>query len=184
MTRALRCWAVTGLVAGFLLVSSGHANASCADDSGPRGSEVVFVGVPEEERRGYTRLVVLEVWDGPDLAPEVWVRTGQQQPPVPLNLLAGTSSSVDADLAEGSAYAVGADGDFVTNVCRIRELARPVSSVPGRPEGAREPSLDGLGGADPPAGPWKIGIVSALLVFAGARLVHFARTRRREPLDD
>ena len=182
MKRALRGWTVTGLVAGLLLLGPGPAHASCADDSGPRGSEVVFVGVPEEERRGYTRLVVLEVWDGPDLAPEVWVRTGQKQPPFPFNL-AGVSSSVDADLAEGSPYAVGADGDFVTSVCRIRELSRPVSSAPGRPDGAREPSLDGLGGADPPAGPWKIGIVSALLVFAAARLVYFVRGRRREPLD-
>jgi len=182
--RALRSWTVTGLVAGFLLAGSGAAHASCVDDSGPRGSDVVFVGVPEEERRGYTRLAVVEVWNGPDLAPEVWVRTGQEQPPFPLNLMAGTGSSVDADLAEGRPYAVGADGDFVTNVCRIRELARPVSSAPGRPDGAREPSLDGLGGADPPAGPWQIGIVSAVLVVATARLVYFVRSRRREPLDD
>lgn len=184
MTRALRGWTVTGLLAGLVLVGPGPAHASCAEDSGPRGSEVVFVGVPEEERRGYTRLVVIEVWDGPDLAPEVWVRTGQEQPPFPLNLLAGTSSSVDADLAEGSPYAVGADGDFVTSVCRIRELSRPVSSAPGRPDRAREPSPAGLSGADPPAGPWQIGIVSALLVFATARLVHVARSRRREPLAD
>lgn len=182
--RALRGMAVTGLVAGSLFVGSGPAHASCTDDSGPQGSEVVFVGVAEEERRGYTRLVVLEVWDGPDLAPEVWVRTGQEQPPFPLNLMAGVGSSVDADLAEGRPYAVGADGDFVTNVCRIRELSRPVSSAPGRPDGAREPSLDGLEGADPPAGPWQIGIVSALLVFATARLVYVVRRRRLEPLED
>ena len=50
--RVLRDWTSTGLVAGFLLVGSGPAHASCTDDSGPRGSDVVFVGVPEEERRG------------------------------------------------------------------------------------------------------------------------------------
>ena len=184
MTRALRGWTVTGLLASVLLVGSAPAHASCAEDSGPHGSEVVFVGVAEEERRGYTRLVVLEVWDGPDLASRVWVRTGQEQPPFPLNLMTGVGSSVDADLAEGRPYAVGADSDFVTNVCRIRELPRPVSSAPGRPDGARKPSLHGLGGADPPAGPGQIGIVSALVVFATARLVHFVRSRRREPLDD
>jgi len=61
-----------GVVLPFLALILGApapAVASCAQDSGPGGSDIVFVGTAQEERRGFTRLAVDEVWLGPDLAP-------------------------------------------------------------------------------------------------------------------
>ena len=162
------------LVAG-LLVSTGPAAASCAEDSGADGSPVVFVGTAEAERRGYTRFAVEEVWAGPDLAPEVWVLSGQEQPTWPLSLLSGVGSSTDADFVQGDRYVVGASRSFDTSACSIEEL--DAASV--RPD-AREPVDDATTGADPPIGPvgqtlWMVGF----LVLLTAGVVVLRRARRR-----
>ncbi len=171
--------AATVLVVAPLLAAPTPAQASCTEGSGPAGSDVVFVGNAQEERRGYTRLVVEEVWHGPDLAPEVWVLSGQQQPPFPISLLQAVGSSVDAELLEGDRYVIGATETFSTNVCTIEELSGPTAQAPGRPEGPREPEAEGLEGADPPAGPWEIGLVSAAVVLAAAGLARWLGSRRR-----
>ena len=168
--------AVPAAVCGALTVSGSAAFASCAEDSGPDGSHVVFVGTLEEERRGYSRLAVQEVWVGPDLAPEVWVLTGQEQPPFPFTLFSGVSSSVDADLRRGERYVVGASEAFSTNACSIADVSDESTLDEQRPPVTREPSEAGSEGADPPAGPveialWGAGVVSAvgILVWALCR---------------
>jgi hypothetical protein len=144
-------------------VLPGHA--SCAVGSGPVGSEIVFAGTAVEARGGYTRFEVEEVWTGPPLAPEVWIRTGQDQSPWPVDRLAGVSSSTDAELTEGEASVVGTDpGAFATSVCATAEAAA-VADL--RPADARPPDADGLAGADPPNAPaeqvsWLAGLAAAL----------------------
>ena len=160
-----------GLIAAALavgLLTPAHpAAASCAADAGPDGAPVIFVGTAEENRRGYTRFAVQEVWAGPDLAPEVWVLGGQEQPPWPLSLLSGVGSSTDADFVEGDEYVVGASREFTTSVCSITT----VDGVVNHPD-AREPVEDGDAGADPPLGPlgqtlWVVGAVGLLAAIVG-----------------
>ena len=73
--RSIRLLAVAG-VCGVLLQPQ-PALASCAAEPGPSGAPLVFVGTAEGERRGYTQFEVAGVLAGPDLAPEVWVRSGR-----------------------------------------------------------------------------------------------------------
>ncbi len=173
--------AATVLAVAPLLAVTVPAEASCAEGSGPAGSDVVFVGTAEEERRGYTRLVVEEVWHGPDLAPEVWVLSGQEQPPFPFNLLQVVGSSNDADFVDGHRYVVGASDSFQTGACSSEEVVGATEQAPGRPRNPRGPEAEGLEGADPPAGPWEIGLVSAGVVLATGGLVRWLRRRRRRP---
>ena len=130
-----------------LLLPAPAAVASCADDSGPDGSPVIFVGTAESERRGYTRFRVDEVWAGPDLAAEVWVLSGQEQPLWPLSLVSGVSSSIDTEFEDGERYVVGATTSFRTGACSV-------SGVEGttKPDDPRSPVADGATGADPPIG--------------------------------
>jgi hypothetical protein len=152
------------------------AYASCAADSGPEGSPVVFVGTAQEERRGFTRFEVEEVWAGPDLAEQVWVLSGQEQPPFPLNMFSAVASSVDADFVDGERYVVGASDDFSTGACSVSEATADLDSL--RPDDARPPVDGGSTGADPPVGSWTIGLLGA---GAGAlvALVVVVRRRRR-----
>ena len=160
-------------VSGVLLPAQ-PAEASCAQGAGPDGAPVVFVGVAESERRGYTRFHVEKVWDGPDLAPEVWVRSGQEQPMWPLSLFYGVGSSVDADFVSGERYVVGASGSFATDACSVTEANARL-----RRAGAREPIADGAVGADPPIGPVGQSLwVAGVLAFAGAGVALLRRRRR------
>jgi hypothetical protein len=139
------------------------AAASCAEGAGPQGSAIVFTGTPTEGRRGFTRFTVQQVWSGPQLANEVWVQSGQQQPTWPMNLLSGVSSSTDMDFSVGTAYVVGASSDFRTSACS----AAAVVGGPTLTESPRIPARDGLEGADPPIGPvgqslWIAGVLAAL----------------------
>lgn len=147
--------------------STRPAVASCAQDSRPDGAPVVFVGRAEEERRGFTRFAVTEVWAGPDLAPEVWVRSGQEQPPWPLSLFGSVGSSVDAEFEPGASYVVGTSEDFVTTLCTSQPLteraAQPAAAIPSD---ARAPSDRGTTGLDPP-----LGVVGQSLWGAGAMAV-------------
>ncbi len=147
------------------VVAATPAAASCAEDSGPEGSAVIFVGQAVEERRGYTRFEVSEVWAGPDLAEEVWVLSGTEQPPWPLRWFSAVSSSVDASFEAGTTYVVGASEDFETSACSIGTVGS--ETAPGDP---RAPRADGLDGADPPLSPVAEGIIAggaALLLVGG-----------------
>jgi hypothetical protein len=153
------------------------AQASCAEDAGPAGSEVIFVGTPREERRGYTRFDVDEIWAGPDLAPSVWVLSGQQQPGFPWFLIQGVSGSTDADfvdVGDGQRWVVGATSAFATSGCSVALVDEPGSTRPG---GARPPVAGGLRGVDPPASWWEIG--GWLLVAAAVPLLMVVGWRRR-----
>ncbi|MGI8574594.1 MAG: hypothetical protein ACR2MA_04460 [Egibacteraceae bacterium] len=72
-----------------LAMSAGPASASCAGpiedflDDRP----IVFTGTVIDERVGYGLVEVEQIWQGPDLAPQVWVQGGQDQPPWPARLL-------------------------------------------------------------------------------------------------
>jgi hypothetical protein len=166
------------MLSGALLLPVSPATASCAEDSGPDGAPVIFVGTADAERRGYTRFEVEEVWTGPDLAPEVWVLSGQEQAPWPLNLISNVSSSTDASFVEGRRYVVGASESFATGACAISTKVR---SNPA----ARAPVEDGDRGADPPAGPlelalWAVGFLA--LIAAAVGLVRTLRRRKRPVL--
>ncbi len=95
------------------------AHASCAEGAGPEGSPISFVGLALEERRGYSKFEVTEVWAGPELARNVWVKSGQEQPPWPLYYVSGVASSVDAEFTIGKEYVVGASRGFDTSSCSI-----------------------------------------------------------------
>ena len=168
---------VLSVLAFVLLVAGGPPGAaSCAAGSGPAGSNVIFVGTAEENRRGYTRLTVSEALAGPRLAPEVWVRSGQDQPPWPLHLFLGVSGSTDAELVEGRQYVVGASRQFDTSVCSVVELAAAKAVEPLRTR-AEPPTPSGSEGADPPMGSVSAGLVVTGLI-AGVAVAGTALRRR------
>jgi len=176
LARAVMCLSLVAVAMAGLFGGLSPAAASCSSESGPDGSAVIFVGTADVERRGFTQFAVNEVWAGPDLAPEVWVLSGQRQPAWPLNLLYGVSSSGDADFIQGSEYVVGASADFRTGACSVRELT-PGQSAAGRPADVRTPTSDGAEGADPPIGPVGQGLwIAGLLAAAGLAIIG---TRRR-----
>ena len=164
--------ASVALCATVLLGLSGPAAASCADDGfAPEGSPVVFSGIVVEDRGAYTRLAVDKVWEGPDLAGEVWVQGGQGQAWWPLNLFQQVESSVDAEFEVGEQYVVGASDDFTTSACSVAAVdERPA------PEDAREPVGNGDAGADVPMSPVRQTVLAA---GALAVLVTVVVARRR-----
>ena len=163
-------------------VPSGPATASCAADSGPDGSPVIFSGSVTENRRGYTRLAVEQVYAGPDLAPAVWVRSGQRQP---LLSVVSVANSLDADLLAGQRYVIGATRDFDTGACSVEELDADDqrSDVASGPP--RAPRPDGLTGAEPPlsaadvTGIATAAVVSACLVLWGLSRLRLHRRAHR-----
>jgi hypothetical protein len=176
-TRLLPALALAAATAAAfsILLPAQPAQASCAADSGPAGAPVILSGTAVEERRGFTRFQVDEVWAGPDLAPEVWVRSGQRQPPWPFYLFSGVASSVDADFVIGEAYVVGAGASFDTSACSI---AIPAEARDLRPPDPRSPEAGGAAGADPPAGAWLTwGGPAGVVLLAAAALVGWRRRR-------
>lgn len=169
--------AVLCLLATGLSVVAPPAEASCAEDAGPSGSEVIFLGTAQEERRGFTRFEVDEVWAGPDLAPEVWVLSGQRQPPWPLSAFSAVSSSVDAEFETGEEYVVGTNSAFSTGACSV---SGPDASEALRPDEPRDPTESGARGADPPIGPLgQAGVVTGGLAALGVPLLLRRRRRAR-----
>ncbi len=126
------------LVVLMLALPGAPAHASCAEGAGPAGSPVIFVGTAREERRGFTRFDVREVWAGPDLAPSVWVLSGQEQPPWPLWMFQAVGSSVDADFLPGEQWVVGATESF-----QHQQLLDRCPRGRGEPPAGRRPGAGG-----------------------------------------
>lgn len=168
------------LVLPALAMSARPAVASCA---GPiedllEDLPVVFIGTVIEERVGYGRMEVEQVWQGPDLAPQVWVQGGQDQPPWPARFLIGVAGSGDIDFSLGDRYLVASDSSFRTNDC----IAQPMTEerlAQLAPSEIREPAPDGLRGADPPLTNLAASLRLAALVVGSALLVRRWRRRRR-----
>jgi hypothetical protein len=163
--------------ASGLLLPAQPATASCAEDAGPDGSAVVFVGTAGSERRGYIRFAVDEVWSGPDLAPTVWIRTGQEQPAWPWGLFSAVGSSTDAELVTGERYVVGASRSYASDVCTVAEATASTHA-----RDARGPVEGGSTGADPPIGPagqllWTVSVLG--VVAAAAAFLRRSRRGRR-----
>ena len=165
--------ALTAALIASALLPAYPAVASCAEGSGAAGSPVVFVGTAEEERRGYTRFRVDQVWAGPDLAPEVWVLSGQRQPPWPLGLVSAVGSSSDADFVPGEQYVVGASRSFGTGACSVSDVAGTEA-----PAEVRGPAEDGTTGADPPTGPLGLTMGAAALAAGVTAVAALVRRRR------
>lgn len=177
MRRAVGGSAMAALCASLLIVPAGPAYASCASDSGPLGSSIIFVGTAVEERRGYTRFEVSEVWEGPALAPEIWVLSGQEQPTWPLSLLQVVGGSNDASFESESQYIVGASRSFQTNDCVVEAVGASDPATP-QPDDVQPSTKDGLPGADPPIGPVGQGLwLAGIAAVVGAAV--FARRRQR-----
>lgn len=102
------------------------------------------------------------------------VLSGQEQPPWPLSLLYGVSSSVDAYFVRGHRYVVGASRSFATAACSVTDAAGTPC-----PADAREPVEEGLQGADPPMGPATQTVAVAGVITALAAAVHLLRRRRK-----
>ena len=168
------CLLALFVTAPFLLVQPA-ALASCAQEAGPGGSDIIFVGTAEENRRGYTRFAVSEVLAGPALAPEVWVQSGQKQPLWPFS---GVSSSVDADFTVGDQYVVGTGDGFVTSACESEALLGDDQLQQLRTPNAGPVRPGGLEGADPPIDALRITVALGTGV-AGFLALWIALRRRR-----
>ena len=165
------------LLLGIVLGVAGPAAASCA---GPASATLVqadrvFLGTVVEQRPGFDRFAVEEVWRGPDLAPQIWVQTGQRQPLWPWQGRAMGSN--DAELSDGVRYVVGLYGGFSTNTCAV-QAASAVDLTALRPADAREPLASGAIGAEP-ARRWWVLPGAGLLVACGAALLLGLVLRRR-----
>ncbi|QCX26116.1 hypothetical protein [Nocardioides jishulii] len=158
LSAALAALALMPLLV-LVLAGLAPASADCvAAEFPPAGSPVIFSGTAVEERGTYTKFEVERVWEGPDLAEEVWVQGGQEQESWPFSLLGQVMSSLDAEFDLGEHYVVGAADDFSTTICSVTDAeAHEV------PADARTPVEGGAQGADVPLSPW-----IATLLVAGA----------------
>lgn len=138
---------------------------------------MIFVGTLQEERRGYARLKVAEVWSGPDLADEVWVLSGQAQAPWPFYFLTVVGSSNDVSFVEDQPFVVGASNDFTTGECSVSWLDQAAERAD-----ARQPSDNGLTGADPPHPTW-LGVIGLGALPAALIAGLLYRRQRRRPVD-
>jgi len=150
------------------------AVASCAADADVTRAAVVFVGTAQETSNGHTRFAVGEVWAGPDLAPQVWVRTGQEQPGWPEGLFTSVSMSTDASPEDGERYLVGASAGLSSDGC---SMTSSIEQVP-RPAAVREPAEEGLQGSGPPRTAWETTAGGAVVVAVAATGVVLVRRRR------
>lgn len=159
-------FALVAILTGVMLLWPTAAAASCAGPSRQlvAQSPIAFVGTVTAVDGGYARLDVDTVARGPDLAPSVWVQTGQQ--PSLFNV--------------GSRYAVGGYDDFRTNECLVYETN--TTTVAGVAPGQhRQPGANGLTGADvATSGPPGL-LVAGVIVGAVTALVLGVRRRSRRP---
>lgn len=170
------------LTIGLAVVPSKRVDASCAAEFTDVAADAdsLFVGKVEEAREGFTRFQVEEVWRGPDLASEIWVQSGQEQPPWPISLFEGGASSVDANFVEGRRYVVGTYGDFVTNSCLVQAMGDEAILADRKPADIREPIAQGSQGADQPVDR-RLLTGGALAVLVGGLAWLLCFRRRRPP---
>jgi hypothetical protein len=183
--KTLRLLLLVAVVVVLAAVPS-RARADCSQptaslllDQAAEGERSVFVGtVVEGGDTHLARLAVDEVWSGPDLAPEVAVRTGPEQPPWPISLVQQKVTSVDADLLLGEQYLVATYGDFATDVCS--SLVADAEVLGDAPPDARAPAPDGLPGHRP--GPFDTALGATVLaaLLGMAALVWWGRRRDRD----
>lgn len=155
------------------------ASASCAEfppvDEHLAAADVVFVGsvIGLRNQDRTATFAVAEIWRGPDLVPEVFVRGGPDDP--------GAGSSVDRTFELGVVYLVAArivSGDLVDDACSATrpwdddlERLRPADArVP-----TGTPTLDD--GVDLPLLPVALGALFVILVIASG-IAFRAKDRR------
>lgn len=144
---------ITLLLALAVLVGSPPADvaaASCA--GGFRGllkrADRVFVGTVTQQGISTARIDVEQVWRGPDLAPMIVVKTGQDQLPWPLSVFLRSGSSADVALEPGTTYVVALQDDdpqqLRTNSCLVAPATRPLLAL--APGDARDPVPGAMSG--------------------------------------
>lgn len=128
---------------------------------------VGFVGTVSTRRSTHVQLDVEEVWQGPDLAPQVWVVDGGGD----------GGEEVGVDWVAGERFLVLADEAFETNDCiamRTSDVAGPDALAPAT---VRAPRDDGAQGAVPPDRSRVAGAIAA--ATCAVVLLTVARWRRR-----
>ena len=176
--RTLRVLLLTAVGLMLVALPSG-AWAACSQPTASllleltaEGERSVFVGTVVHGG-DVARLAVDEVWSGPDLAPEVTVRTGRDQLPWPASRVARRVSSVDADLLLGWQYVVATHGDFATDRCS--SMVADAAVLAEAPADARAPTTEGLRGYRP--GPFDTALGATVLgaLLGAASLVWWGR---------
>lgn len=160
------------------------ARASCAPppplEESIADATSVFAGrVVDLRSRGTVAAVrVDEVWKGPDVAPVVGVRGGQEQPGGLAGLFTAVSSSNDYEFVAGRGYLFVLDGSFRVGQCGgVMPLAAGQSAL--RPTLVRGPADEGLQGVPlPEADVWKPVLLGGLLLVM-LLVVGFVVLRRR-----
>lgn len=171
------------LAGAALLGPAVPAAAGCAGDPARvlADTPVLFVAEAREVRERHATLAVREVWRGPELAPEVGVRTGPLEAPGwPEELWSDTRTSVDAHLRAGRTYLVGTTRGFTTNSCVVTEYPAGAEVAALRPDRVRQPGADGRAGVEAPTEPWlpALGAGAALALALGGGLLLWRRRRR------
>ena len=157
------------LVSAAVAVQPGTALASCAvrPVDGALSQPVQLVGRVVDRERGVTRFRVEEVWAGPDLAPTVWIETGQRA--------RGSDSSSDLHPEAGQRYLVGASDRLGTNLCTAALITDDSELAALRPSAVRTAADDGLAGE----GPRPPVLLPGLAVVLGGLMVLGLRRRHR-----
>ncbi len=181
--------ALLAAVAVALLGVPSVALADCAQPTAPyllelaaEGERSVFVGSVVEGGDAHRAwLAVDEVWSGPDLAPEVLVRTGPEQLPWPMSEVMARASSADADLVLGDRYLVATYDDFATSLCS--SMAADADVLAQAPPDASPPTADGLSGHQLGLFDTALGATLLAAALAIAALVWWGRRHdRRGPV--
>ena len=153
--------------ASAVLLSAGPAAASCALVSAEEwvaSGEPLLLGRTVEERNGLIKVAVEEVWSGPDLAPEVWLRAGSE------SSRSGTGGTTGGyGLAVGRDYLVSYSADYGASICSAVEVDAGVTAA--RPQQARPPTKGAATGARPTPEPPQSSSVPSAAVLGGGALV-------------
>ena len=154
--------------ASAVLLSAGPAAASCALVSAEEwvaSGEPLLLGRTMEERNGFIKVAVDEVWSGPDLAPEVWLRAGSQSS---TSSTGGTTA--DYGLTVGRDYLISYSADYRASLCSAVEVEADITAA--RPPQARPPTEGAATGARPtPEPPQNPSVPSAAVLGGGALVI-------------
>ena len=175
--RGARSAAAMVLAVSMLITAPADvARASCGGPFRPKRAPWVFVGTAVRQTASHAVINVEQVWRGRDLAPEILLKTGQDQPPWPLSMFGGLHGSGDIALKPGRRYVVGLEEGPVlrTNSCVVVE-ATPKLLAKAPPD-AREPVPGALSGMSParwiaPAlwGGVALGLIAAMAIVVRRR---------------